>query len=83
MIVDKNKRLTKYIAATVTPEVMLLNGNGEMIYSGAIDDWVQELGKQKPKASKHYLQDAIAAWLSNKNVPVKKTIAYGCRINDY
>jgi thiol-disulfide isomerase/thioredoxin len=83
MIVDKNKRLTKYIAATVTPEVMLLNRSGEMIYSGAIDDWIQELGKQKSKASKHYLQDAIAAGLSNKNIAVKKTIAYGCLINDY
>ncbi len=59
MIIDKNKKLTKYIAATVTPEVMLLNGNGEMIYSGAIDDWIQELGKQKLKASRYYLQDAI------------------------
>ena len=83
MITDKNKRLTKYIAATVTPEVVLLNKNGEMIYSGAIDDWVQELGKQKPKPSKHYLQDAIDAGLSNKDVAIKKTIAYGCRINDY
>ena len=62
---------------------MLLNRSGEMIYSGAIDDWIQELGKQKSKASKHYLQDAIAAGLSNKNIAVKKTIAYGCLINDY
>ena len=83
MIVDKDKRLTKYVAARVTPEVMLLNRNGEMMYSGAIDDWIQELGKQKPKASKHYLQDAISACLSNKNVPVKRTMATGCLINDY
>ncbi len=83
MLLDKNKRLTKYVAATVTPEVILLNGNGQTIYSGAIDDWIQELGKQKAKASKHYLQDAIVAGLNNKNVAVKKTIAYGCLINDY
>ncbi len=82
-ILDENKKITNYIAATVTPEVALLTKEGKKVYSGAIDDWVQELGKQKMNVSKHYLQDAIAASLDNKEVAVKKTTAYGCLINDY
>jgi hypothetical protein len=81
--VDENKKLTNYISATVTPEVMLLDKNDEMIYKGAIDDWVQDLGKQKLTVSKHYLQDAIESFLHHKPVAVKETKAYGCFINDY
>lgn len=80
---DESKKFTNYIAATVTPEVMLLNNKGELVYSGAIDNWLQDLGKQKLTVSKHYLQDAISASLNNKPVPIKKTKAYGCLINDY
>jgi hypothetical protein len=43
-----------------------------MVYKGAIDDWVQDLGKQKLTVSKYYLQDAINASLNNKEVTVKK-----------
>ena len=81
--VDENKKLTNYISATVTPQVMLLDKNDEMIYKGAIDDWVQDLGKQKLNVSKHYLQDAIEAFLHHKPVAIKETKAYGCFINDY
>jgi len=60
-----------------------LNKKGEVVYKGAIDDWVQDLGKQKLTVSKHYLQDAINASLNNKEVTVKRTKAIGCLINDY
>jgi len=83
LMVDESKKFTKYICATVTPEVILLNQKGEMIYKGAIDDWVAGLGKQKLTISKHYLEDAIIAALNNKEVVVKRTRSYGCLINDY
>ena len=83
LFVDETKKFTNYITATVTPEVILLNNKGQIVYKGAIDDWVQDLGKQKLTVSKYYLQDAINASLSNKEVTVKRTKAYGCLINDY
>lgn len=82
-VIDENKKLTHYVAATVTPEVILVNNKGQRMYTGAIDDWAQGWGQQKLIVSKHYLQDAIAASLSNKEIAVKKTTAYGCLINDY
>ncbi|MDQ2753344.1 MAG: hypothetical protein M3R72_10020, partial [Bacteroidota bacterium] len=82
-VIDENKKLTSYVAATVTPEVILVNREGKRIYTGAIDDWAQGWGQQKIIVSKHYLQDAIVASLSNKKIPVKETTAYGCFINDY
>jgi hypothetical protein len=83
LFVDESKKFTNYISARVTPEVILLNKKCELVYKGAIDDWVQDLGTQKLTVSKHYLQDAIAASLNHKEVPVKRTKAIGCLINDY
>lgn len=83
MFVDAREKFTHYINAAVTPEVILLNKNGELVYKGAIDDWVEDLGKQKLTVSKHYLQDAINASLKNKEVTIKRTKAIGCMINDY
>jgi thiol-disulfide isomerase/thioredoxin len=83
LFIDESKKLTNYLTATITPEVILLNNQGEIIYCGAIDDWMEGLGKQKINVSKHYLQDAITSSLNNKEVVVKKTKAYGCLINDY
>ncbi len=82
-LIDENKKFTSYMAATVTPEVILVNTKGKRLYTGAIDDWAQGWGQQKIIVSKHYLQDAIDASLANKEIAVKKTTAYGCLINDY
>jgi hypothetical protein len=60
-----------------------VNYKGETIYSGAIDNWLEELGKQKVAASKHYLEDAITESINNKEIVIKRTTAHGCLINDY
>ncbi len=81
--IDQDKQLTKYLHATVTPQVILLDNNGRMIYSGAIDDWMVATGKKKLRASQHFLEDAITLRLQNAVVKIKKTKAFGCKINDY
>ena len=83
LFVDADKKITNYFKASVTPEVLLLNNKGALVYSGAIDNWLEDTGKQRVDVTKRYLMDAIAASLSNKTVAVKKTKAYGCLINDY
>jgi hypothetical protein len=81
--IDLKKELSNYVHASVTPEVVLLNKSGALVYRGAIDDWVQAFGKKKAKAKVHYLEDAIKAYLQNKNVAVKKTSPVGCLINEF
>ncbi len=83
LYIDKQMVLSKYLKATVTPQVILLNKNKTLIYKGAIDDLLQKLGKQKLKASVFYLQDAIKNTLQQKTVEIKRTIAVGCKLNDY
>ena len=83
LYIDKTKQLTRYLGAVATPQAILTDQDGVIMYSGAIDDWVQGLGKKRIKASKHYLQDAIGQSLRYEQVRIKTTKAFGCKINDY
>ena len=81
--IDKKMELTKYLQATVTPQVILLNNNMQLMYSGAIDDWAITLGKKRAQASQHFLKDAIEQSLHHIPVLIANTKPVGCKINDY
>jgi peroxiredoxin len=83
LLIDKEKVLSNYLKATVTPEVFLINKTGQIIYSGAIDDWVTELGKKTLQPQQHYLEKAITQYLSGAPVQLAHTIAKGCLINEF
>ena len=83
MYLDSKFRFTRYVQATVTPQVILLAKDGRLLYSGAIDDWMAAPGKKRVKANTHYLEDALEQALFSGDVTLKKTKAIGCKINDY
>lgn len=83
LLTDSHKELTQYLQATVTPQVILLDNKYRLLYKGAIDNRLQSLGKQRLKPTAFYLNDALQASLSNKIIPIKRTKAVGCIINDY
>ena len=80
---DTSLQLTKYLQATVTPEVLLLNTNMQLIYSGAIDNWAIALGKKRVKTTEFYLVNAIENTLHQQPVSISHTNPVGCKINDY
>jgi hypothetical protein len=67
--------------ATVMPQAVLINANGVIIYSGAIDNWYYALGKHRVKATEGYLRNAIEATLKGEPLLLRKTDAIGCLIN--
>lgn len=83
LFIDQDKMLSNYLQATTTPQVILLNENYQMVYKGAVDNLLSELGKPRLKATEDYLNKAISQSLEHEVVSVKRTKAVGCRINDY
>jgi len=80
LLIDGSFRLTRYLQASVTPETILLNDKNELVYKGAIDNWLKDLGKMQTRITAHYLQDALDRY-PDQNSP-KRTRAVGCLIND-
>ena len=73
---DKEAKLATAFGATKTPHIYLFNGEGKLVYRGAIDD-----NARKPKKVKNnYLSNAIKAVANGKNIDLAETKALGCAI---
>ncbi len=82
-ILDTAFFLSKAYQVSVTPEVILLDEKNKACYQGAIDNWLEGLGRKRVVVTAHYLDDAIKQFISNKPISVPKTEAKGCLLNDY
>jgi thiol-disulfide isomerase/thioredoxin len=79
---DPQHELVKIAGATVTPEVAVFDANRELAYRGRINDRFLALGKDRPKATRNDLEDAISALLAGKKPKHPRTEAIGCFIQN-
>lgn len=76
---DPEHLLVKKAGVKVTPEAAVFVGTDQEIYRGRIDDRYVDLGKERPSATEHDLEDAIRSVLAGH--PARKiTRAVGCYI---
>jgi hypothetical protein len=73
----------KRVGATITPEAAVYDSRGRLIYRGRIDDRYSAVGVERATATRHDLQDAIAAAVAGKPVTPRFTQAVGCYIADF
>ena len=65
--------------ARVTPEAAV-TVRGEFIYVGRIDDRYIDIGKARPQATRHDLDEVLAAVAAGKKPQPSRTKAVGCAI---
>ncbi len=82
-ILDKDQKLTKELGASVTPEVVITNAQGEVHYRGRINSAYYAPGKMKHNSIRDDLDQALAKLLSGKDVPQPWPAAIGCYITTY
>jgi hypothetical protein len=82
VFIDKSSKLTKSLHGSTTPECILTNENGHVIYRGLIDNWAYSLGKQRKVVTEKYLEVALTQTHAGKPVVVEHTKPVGCLIND-
>lgn len=76
---DTSWALTRQLGASITPEVVVLQGE-QVKYQGAIDNWAFQLGQKRRKATEHYLDNAIEAYFAGRWIQPERTEAVGCYI---
>lgn len=79
---DPHHILVKRAHATIAPEAAVFDAAGQLIYHGRIDDRYVDIGRARPAAQRHDLEDAIAAVLAGKPVAQAETRAVGCSLAD-
>lgn len=77
---DEEKKLSKLLNASITPEVFVFNQKQKLVYSGRIDNWAYAPGKKRTVITQHELEDVLGKLCKNQDVTYFKTKAVGCFI---
>jgi hypothetical protein len=75
---DPKHMLVKRAGVAVTPEAALLR-DGAVVWHGRIDDRFADVGRERPQATTHDLEEAVAALVDGKPLPPPAP-AVGCAI---
>ena len=80
IVLDSGNKIARRVAAKVTPEAIVVDAKGVVLYRGRIDDRYQDYGRKRPEPSTHDLKVAMQAIVEGKSVPTPETKAIGCVI---
>ncbi len=78
VLLDPDQDLAEQAGVTLTPEAVVLDVDGLVLYRGRIDDRYSEKGRRKKAAHQHDLSDAIDSVLAGKAPAAAETKAFGC-----
>ncbi len=79
-ILDEDQSLSKKLGATITPEAIIENKDGQIVYRGRINDAYYAPGRLRRVSNQNDLTEAIESVLNDKPVPVPWPKAVGCYI---
>lgn len=80
VVIDREHQLVKQTHATVTPEAVVLDREGSIVYQGKINDLFVDYGERRRQASRHYLRDAMEAVAKGEKPPTASVEPIGCFI---
>jgi len=79
---DPEHALVEKANAKVTPEASVFDVDGQLVYSGRIDDRYIDFGKARPTPRNRDLDEALQATLAGRAPAHERTRAVGCYIAD-
>jgi hypothetical protein len=80
---DPRHELVKMAGATITPEAVVIDPHGRVLYRGRIDDRYVSLGLERPVATRRDLDEALTDIAAGKTPRQATTQAVGCFIADF
>lgn len=81
-VVDRMHKLVKATGATITPEAVVADSAGTVLYRGRIDDSFAALGQPRRAVHSPDLRNALEAVVAGRAVEKPRTKALGCYISD-
>ncbi len=82
IVIDETYQLANLLGAKTTPQAIITK-NGQIVYSGLIDDRFVALGSARSNAHTNYIRNALNSLLKNDKVVVSKTEPVGCFIEPH
>ncbi len=78
---DPQQKVARYLSATTTPEVVVVDAKGKIRYRGRIDDRFAAYGKKRAEPTRRDLEIALQSLLMDQPIEVASTKPVGCRIS--
>lgn len=78
-LVDADGKVGKMYGAKTTPDMFVINPDGELIYAGAIDDKAS-VDVEDVKDAKNYVRSALMQSMEGNEVSTSTTKPYGCSV---
>jgi AhpC/TSA family len=78
-LLDASGDLGHLYDAKTTPQIVIINPQGVMIYDGAIDDHATSDASDIPN-SKNYVQEALTSAMAGRPLTMSATRPYGCSV---
>lgn len=78
VLFDASANLRRRLQPTHTPHAIVLSSQGDVLYSGRIDDRYPSIGRKRDEALVHELEDAIVDIVAGRKVAVPFTTPVGC-----
>ena len=79
-LLDTANVLVELMNAEVMPQSVVTDREGKVVYNGAIDDRIQDLGEKRQVVTQRYLGAVLDSLAAGSPVPFATTIAHGCYI---
>jgi hypothetical protein len=79
VLLDPTGTLGRQFGATTTPDMVVIDAQGKVIYMGAIDD-IPSFSIDDIARADNYVADALDATLADQPVKVAETKPYGCSV---
>jgi peroxiredoxin len=79
VLLDSDAKVARMYSAKTTPQMVVIDPAGRVIYDGAIDDRPTP-DPEDIKGAKNYLDEALSAAMAGKPVPTPYTRPYGCSV---
>ncbi|HEU4694041.1 MAG TPA: hypothetical protein VFS23_37000, partial [Vicinamibacterales bacterium] len=78
--IDRDRSIARRAGATITPQAVLWDSQGNRRYRGRIDNRYESLGKPRRVVTDRTLEHAVNAVLAGNTVASPETPALGCHI---
>lgn len=79
ILIDKDGKVGRMYDAKTTPNMVIINKSGNIVYEGAIDS-IRSTDPGDISKAKNYVSLTLDQLLANKKVQYKKTQSYGCSV---
>lgn len=78
-LIDSDGKVGKTYGAKTTPHFFIIDKDGTLVYSGAVDD-IASTNIEDISKARNYVRQVLDALLKGEKPPVKTTKPYGCSV---